>query len=62
MSTLTATRSTWVTLEETELVEIHEAQFYIHVRPNPHFALQLTQLLSERLHRANALYGRSPAK
>ncbi len=48
-----------VTLEETELVEIDEAQFYIFVRQNPHFALQLMQLLSERLRRADALYRRS---
>ncbi|HEU4342446.1 MAG TPA: cyclic nucleotide-binding domain-containing protein [Candidatus Binatia bacterium] len=45
-----------VTLEETELVEIDEPQFYILVRQNPHFALQLMQLLSERLRRADALY------
>jgi CRP-like cAMP-binding protein len=30
-----------VTLEETELVEIDKPQFYILVRQNPHFALQL---------------------
>jgi CRP-like cAMP-binding protein len=41
--------ATVVTLEETELVEIDEPQFYILVRQNPHFALQLMQLLSERL-------------
>jgi CRP/FNR family cyclic AMP-dependent transcriptional regulator len=45
-----------VTLEETELVEIDEPQFYIFVRQNPHFALQLMQLLSERLRRPHALY------
>ena len=45
-----------VTLEETELVEIDEPQFYIFVRQNPHFALQLMQLLSERLRRADNLY------
>jgi CRP/FNR family transcriptional regulator, cyclic AMP receptor protein len=28
-----------VTIEETELVEIDEPQFYILVRQNPHFAL-----------------------
>jgi len=50
-----------VTLEETELVEIDKAQFYILVRQNPHFALQLMQLLSERLRRADALYRRSLA-
>ena len=49
-----------VTLEETELIEIDEAQFYLFVRQNPHFALQLMQLLSERLRRADALYRRSP--
>ena len=48
--------ATVVTLEETELVEIDEPQFYILVRQNPHFALQLMQLLSERLRRAHALY------
>ena len=37
-----ATRAaTVVTLEETELVEIDEAQFFILVRQNPPFALQL---------------------
>ena len=56
-----ATRSaSAVTLEETELIEIDEAQFYLFVRQNPHFALQLMQLLSERLRRADALYRRSP--
>ena len=54
-----ATRSaSAVTLEETELVEIDQAQFYLFVRQNPHFALQLMQLLSERLRRADALYRR----
>jgi CRP/FNR family transcriptional regulator, cyclic AMP receptor protein len=58
-----ATRTaTAVTLEETELVEIDEAQFYLLVRQNPHFALQLMQLLSERLRRADALYRRSQAE
>jgi CRP/FNR family cyclic AMP-dependent transcriptional regulator len=58
-----ATRTaTVVTLEETELVEIDEAQFYIFVRQNPHFALQLLQLLSERLRRADALYRNAQAK
>ena len=51
-----ARTATVVTLEETELVEIDEPQFYITVRQNPHFALQLMQLLSERLRRADALY------
>jgi len=56
-----ATRSaSAVTLEETELVEIDESQFYLFVRQNPHFALQLMQLLSERLRRADALYRRPP--
>jgi len=54
-----ATRTaTAVTLEETELVEIDEARFFILVRQNPHFALQLMQLLSERLRRADAVYRR----
>ena len=57
-----ARTATAVTLEETELVEIDEPQFYILVRQNPHFALQLMQLLSERLRRADALYRRSQAK
>ena len=57
-----ATRAaTVVTLEETELVEIDEAQFFLFVRQNPHFALQLMQLLSERLRRADALY-RTPRR
>ena len=51
-----------VTLEETELVEIDEAQFYLFVRQNPHFALQLMQVLSERLRRADALYRNARAK
>ena len=50
------TRSaTVMTLEETELVEIDAAHFYILVRQNPHFALQLMHLLSERLRGAHAL-------
>jgi CRP-like cAMP-binding protein len=54
-----ATRTaTVVTPEETDLVEIDEPQFYILVRQNPHFALQLMQFLSERLRRADALYGK----
>jgi CRP/FNR family cyclic AMP-dependent transcriptional regulator len=48
--------ATVVVLAETELVEIDEPQFYILVRQNPHFVLQLMQLLSERLRRADALY------
>jgi CRP/FNR family transcriptional regulator, cyclic AMP receptor protein len=56
-----ATRSaTAVTLEETELVEIDETQFYILVRQNPPFALQLLKLLSARLRTADALYRQSP--
>jgi CRP-like cAMP-binding protein len=47
-----------VTLAETELVEIDKPQFYLLVRQNPHFALQLMQLLSQRLRRADALYRR----
>jgi len=55
-----ATRTaTVVTLEETELVEIDKAQFYILVRQNPHFALQLMQLLSERLRNADTRYVRA---
>jgi CRP/FNR family cyclic AMP-dependent transcriptional regulator len=58
-----ATRSaTAVTLEETELVEIDETQFYILVRQNPPFALQLLKLLSERLRTADALYRKSSAE
>jgi CRP/FNR family transcriptional regulator, cyclic AMP receptor protein len=57
-----ARTATAVTLEETELVKIDEAQFYILVRQNPHFALQLMQLLSERLRRADALYRTSQEK
>jgi CRP/FNR family cyclic AMP-dependent transcriptional regulator len=54
-----ATRAaTVVTLEETELVEIDETQFYLLVRQNPPFALQLLKLLSERLRSADALYRR----
>ncbi len=48
--------ATVVTLEETELVEINEPQFYLLVRQNPHFALQLMQLLSERLRHTDVLY------
>ena len=55
-----ATRTaTVVALEETELVAIDKAQFYILVRQNPHFALQLMQLLSDRLRSADALYRKS---
>jgi len=53
-----ARTATVVTLEETELVEIDESQFYIFVRQNPQFSLQLMRLLSERLRRADALYRR----
>ena len=56
-----ARTATAVTLAETELVEVDEPQFYLLVRQNPHFALQLMQLLSERLRRADALYRRPPA-
>ena len=56
-----ARTATVVTLEETELVEIDDPQFYITVRQNPHFALQLMQLLSERLRRADVLYRGSRA-
>ena len=54
--------ATVVTLEETELVEIDEPQFYILVRQNPHFALQLMRLLSERLRHVDALYKEPTAK
>lgn len=47
--------ATVVTREETELVEIGEAQFYLLVRQNPHFALQLMRLLSERIRHSRAL-------
>lgn len=48
--------ATVVTLEQTELIPIDKAQFYLLVRQNPHFALQLMQLLSERLRQTHALY------
>mgnify|MGYP000387662651 CR=1 FL=1 len=48
--------ATALALEQSELVEIDKTRFYILVRQNPHFALQLMQLLSERLRRADALY------
>ena len=51
-----ARSATVETLEETELVEIDETQFYTLVSQNPQFALQLMRLLSARLRRANALY------
>jgi len=58
-----ATRATTVeTPEETELVEIDEAQFFILVRQNRPFTLQLLKLLSERLRTADALYRRSVAE
>lgn len=50
--------ATVVTLEDTELLEIDKTRFYLLVRQNPHFALQLMQLLSERLRQADALYGK----
>ena len=46
--------ATVVALEETEVVEIDEPQFFILIRQNPHFALQLMRLLSERLRQADA--------
>jgi CRP-like cAMP-binding protein len=55
-------RATVVTLEETELAEIDEAQFYLFVRQNPHVALQLVPLLSERLRRPDALYRNARVK
>lgn len=58
-SSSTPRTATVITLEETELVEIDKAQFYILVRQNPHFALQLMQLLSERLRNADTRYLRS---
>jgi CRP-like cAMP-binding protein len=51
-----ARAATVVTLEETELVEINETQFYLLVRQNPHFTLQLMRLLSERLRNTDELY------
>jgi CRP/FNR family transcriptional regulator, cyclic AMP receptor protein len=54
----TTRAATVVALEETELVEVDKAQFYNLVRQNPPFALQLMQLLSERLRNADALYRR----
>jgi CRP-like cAMP-binding protein len=54
----TTRAATVVALEETELVEVNEAEFYTLVRQNPPFALQLMQLLSERLRNADALYRR----
>jgi len=54
----TTRAATVVALEETELVEVDKAQFYVLVRQNPHFALQLMQLLSERLRNADGLYRR----
>jgi len=47
--------ATVVTREDTELVEIDEAQFYLLVRQNPPFALQMLRVLSERLRHAHAL-------
>ena len=48
--------ATVVAVEDSDLVEIDKTRFYLLVRQNPHFALQLMQLLSDRLRRANALY------
>ena len=44
-----------MTLEETELAEIDKAQFYILVRQNPPFALELMRVLSYRLRHSEAL-------
>ena len=50
------TRSATVeTVDEAELVEISKAEFYVLVRQNPHFALQLMRLLSDRLRDRHAL-------
>ena len=54
----TTRAATVVALEETELVEVDEAEFYTLVGQNPPFALQLMQLLSERLRNADVLYRR----
>jgi len=48
--------ATVIAMEACELVEINREKFYLLVRQNPHFALQLMQLLSERLRKADALY------
>ncbi len=50
-----ARSATVVALEETELAEIDETQFYLFVRQNPPLALQLMRLLSDRLRHAHAL-------
>ena len=49
--------ATVVTTEETELVEIDEAQFFILVRHHPHFALLMMRMLADRVRnmRAHAL-------
>lgn len=47
--------ATAVALVDTELVEIDRTKFYLLVRQNPHFALQLMRVLSDRLRQANAL-------
>jgi CRP-like cAMP-binding protein len=54
----TTRAATVVALEETELVEVDKAEFYALVGQNPSFALQLMQLLSERLRNADVLYRR----
>jgi CRP/FNR family cyclic AMP-dependent transcriptional regulator len=54
----TTRAATVVALEETELVEVDKAEFYTLVGQNPPFALQLMQLLSERLRNADVLYRR----
>jgi len=54
----TTRAATVVALEETQLVEVDKAHFFSLVRQSPPFALQLMQLLSERLRNADALYRR----
>lgn len=51
--------ATVVTLEETELVELNEAEFFVFVRQFPNFALQIAQLVLERHRLNNALYQQS---
>jgi CRP-like cAMP-binding protein len=46
-------------VEETELVELNETEFYVFVRQFPNFALQVTQLVLERHRHNDALYGRA---
>jgi CRP-like cAMP-binding protein len=43
-------------VEETELVELNEAEFFVFVRQFPNFAIQVTQLVLERHRRNDALY------